>query len=164
MLRWKTAVEQNTNRFSIQRSTDGTNWNQVGSVVAAGQSSIERSYIFLDKTASAPNNMYRIVEYDYDGKATISTIVRSSCSSGTEVALYPNPNSGRSTLSITLMHGTNVVIELLDSKGTLIEQRKLILPAGTSSLPLDITNYAKGLYTVNLQYNGEIKTLKMIRN
>jgi hypothetical protein len=162
-LRWRTAMELNTNKFSVERSTDGAHWIEVGSVAAAGQSSQERSYVFSDKTP-ASDNFYRIVEYDFDGKVTVSSIVRSSCASRTEITLYPNPNSGRSTLNMVFKQATNVVIDIMDSKGAIIEQKKLILLEGANSVPIDLSSFAKGFYTVTVQYNGEVKSLKMIKN
>jgi hypothetical protein len=163
-LQWKTASEQNTNRFSIQASTDGATWFEIGSVAAAGQSNTERNYSFIDKNASASNKLYRVVEYDQTGQPIMSSIVRSNCSlSGTLVSLYPNPGSGNSTLNITLQQGTRVNIQVLDARGSVLQQRGLLLPAGSSSIPLNISNYADGVYTINVEYNGERKALKLIK-
>jgi hypothetical protein len=164
-LQWKTADEQNTNRFSVQRSKDGISWNEVGSVVAAGQTNQERSYSFIDRTGSTSANLYRIVEYDHTGQQIMSTIVRSNCSlSGNSVSLYPNPSSGISALSITLQQGSRVNIQVLDNRGSVLQQRGILLPAGSSSIPLDLSSYADGVYTINIQYNGERKALELIKN
>jgi dienelactone hydrolase len=164
-LQWKTADEQNTHRFSVQRSTDGINWNEVGSLAAAGQANQERSYSFIDRTASTSANLYRIVEYDHTGQQIMSTIVRSNCSlNGTSVSLYPNPSSGISALNITLQQGSRVNIQVLDNRGSVLQQRGILLPAGSSSIPLDLSSYADGVYTISIQYNGERKTLKLIKN
>jgi predicted esterase len=163
-LRWRTAMELNTNKFSVERSTDGAHWIEVGSVAAAGQSSQERSYVFYDKTGTGNNNMYRIIEYDFDGRQTFSSIVRSNCSSkAASIILYPNPSSGSSTLSITLHQKTNVTIKIIDSRGAEIMQKQVLLPPGINSVPLDMTSYAKGMYTINVLYNAETISLKMIK-
>jgi hypothetical protein len=162
-LQWKTAGEQNTQRFSVQKSTDGTKWNEAGSVSAAGQSSQEKNYVFIDKTASVSSNFYRIVEYDYDGKTTISGIVRGSCFSKAEVALYPNPNTGRSTLSITLERPETITLTVLDSKGAIVHQSQVQLPPGNNSVPLNISSYPDGIYTIKVQYSEENKILKLIK-
>jgi predicted esterase len=163
-LQWKTAGELNTQRFSVQKSTDGMSWNEVGSVAAAGQSSQERNYVFVDKTTSVSGNLYRIVEYDYDGKTTISSIVRTNCSSrGVSMNLYPNPGSGNSSLNITLDKSEKVTVIVVDSKGSLVYQTVMQLPVGNSSIPLNISNYANGVYTVYVKYNTDRKALKLIK-
>jgi hypothetical protein len=163
-LQWKTGSEQNSSRFSIQRSVDGLNFSEVGTMGAAGQSSEERSYVYLDRGASASSNLYRIVQYDYDGKTTISSIVRSNCSSrGASVSLYPNPSSGASALNITLEQSARVHIDVLDSRGALILQRSMLLPVGSNSIPMDMSRYADGVYTIRVQHGGEKQTLKLIK-
>jgi dienelactone hydrolase len=162
-LQWKTAQEQNTKDFSVQRSTDGASWTEIGKAAAAGQSAQERTYAFVDKTAS-PNSMYRIVETDATGQQTISAIVRSSCSSArNEVTLYPNPSAGNSALNLSLEKATSITLQVLDVKGAMMVQKQIELPQGTSTIPVNLTNYPNGVYTIALRMNGETRTLKMIK-
>jgi hypothetical protein len=163
-LEWKTASEQNTSRFSVQRSEDGIVWSEAGSVAAAGQSNSERSYTYMDK-ASSGTSMYRIVEYDFDGRTTISTIARSSCSSVREgVSLYPNPGTANSSVNITLERSQRVIVKVVDSHGAVMQQKEVLLPSGNSTIPLNISSYSKGVYAVSVQYSSEVKTLKLIKN
>jgi hypothetical protein len=162
-LQWKTAQEQSANSFSIQRSVDGSNWTEIGRVAAAGQSSQERSYAFVDRTPTGSANFYRVVEYDYSGQQLISSIIKSSCSVKNEISLYPNPSSVNSTLSITLGRSANVTVQILDGKGALVHQKQLQLPSGNSTIGLDVSKYAKGVYTVKVSYDSDVKTIKMIK-
>jgi hypothetical protein len=162
-LQWKTAEEVNSQRFSVQRSEDGVRWSEVGTVTAAGRSSGERSYSYLDKGAQG-TSLYRIVEYDADGQPTISSIVRSACLGGREtVNLYPNPAASSSILSLTLQRSAAVSIRVVDARGALVEQREVVLPQGTSSLSLNTSSLSKGVYSVQVRYSGEVKTLKLIK-
>jgi hypothetical protein len=163
-LQWKTAQEQNTKDFSVQRSTDGTNWVEVGKTAAAGQSSQERSYLFVDKTAGG-NAMYRIVESDITGQQTISAIVRSSCSTGREtVSLYPNPSAQSSSLNLVLNQSQKINLRVVDTRGAVLQQKEIVLPQGSSSIPLNMDVYPKGVYAVTVQYGSQVKTLKFIKN
>jgi poly(3-hydroxybutyrate) depolymerase len=162
-LQWKTAQEQDTKDFSIQRSTDGVSWSEIGSVTAAGQSSQERSYVFVDRTLGS-SSLYRIVENDNNGHFTMSNIVKSSCSSArNEISLYPNPSSGNSALNITLEKSTKVTIRIVDSKGAIMQQSQLQLPSGNTTLPLNLGNYAEGVYTIDVRYDNEMKSIKLIK-
>lgn len=160
-LKWKTAAEENSFRFSVQKSTDGANWSEIGTVAAAGQATEEKNYAFTDKTTG--QGFYRIVEYDYNGQTTMSTIVKSSCSAKTEISLYPNPSSGNVALSVAQQQRTSLSVEVIDSRGVLVQKKTLQLPAGASSIPLSMDNYADGIYTVIARYDGEMKTLKLIK-
>jgi predicted esterase len=163
-LQWKTAQEQNTKEFSVQRSSDGTNWTEIGKSAAAGQSAQERGYSFVDKNPSA-NSMYRIVETDMTGQQIITTIVRSSCSTTKEtVSLYPNPFAQNSSVNITLSQSQRIKLRVVDATGAIIQQKELLLPSGNSSIPLVMSSYPKGVYAVTVQYSGQVKTLKFIKN
>lgn len=67
LIQWSTAQEMNSERFDIERSLDGTNWNSIGVVTAAGNSSILTNYSYTDKNVSAKTVYYRIKEVDIDG-------------------------------------------------------------------------------------------------
>ncbi len=47
-LTWITSSEQNSSYFSIKRSVDGSSFNEIGRVNAAGFSNIEKLYSFTD--------------------------------------------------------------------------------------------------------------------
>jgi len=130
---------------------------------AAGQSTQERSYVFVDKAPSSSAGMYRVVEYDYTGDKTISSIVRSNCSGRSEISLYPNPSSGNSALNISLERSANITVQVVDAKGSMVWQKQVLLPAGSNTLPLNMTGYPDGVYTINVNYNGERKSLKLIK-
>ena len=162
-LQWKTAQEQNSNRFAVQRSSDGVNWSEIGSMAAAGQSNGEKNYSFVDRTASSSSGMYRVVEYDYTGQQIMSSIVRSNCSTVNDISLYPNPTSGFSAVNITLERSTNITLQVVDAKGSVVQQKQVLLPSGSNTLPLNLAGYPDGVYTINVNYNQERKSLKLIK-
>jgi len=162
-LQWKTAQEQNSNRFAVQRSTDGVSWTEIGSMAAAGQSNGEKNYSFVDRTASSSSGMYRVVEYDYTGQQIMSSIVRSNCSTVNDISLYPNPTSGFSAVNITLEKSTNITLQVVDAKGSVVQQKQVLLPSGSNTLPVNLAGYPDGVYTINVNYNQERKSLKLIK-
>lgn len=75
-VRWETASEQNSADFQIQHSLNGINWQPLGVVAAAGNSSLRNSYSYLHTTPSFGLNYYRLLQRDLDGRSSYS-IVRS---------------------------------------------------------------------------------------
>ncbi|MGB4844279.1 MAG: hypothetical protein WBP16_07430, partial [Ferruginibacter sp.] len=65
-IKWKTAQELNSSHFNVLRSTDGSNWTIIGTVPAAGNSSTEKSYSFVDLNPATGIIFYRIAEVDLD--------------------------------------------------------------------------------------------------
>jgi hypothetical protein len=162
-LEWKTAQEMNSRSFEIQKSADGINWSSLSSIPAAGQSSSERTYHYTDNSGSG-SNFYRVVERDLDGRSTMSSFVRSSCQAGRdEFTVSPNPVPGSAVLNIHLQQASAIRWSIIDSKGARLQQNQTMLPSGNSSIPLNLSNYSKGMYSINIYYNNEVKTIKLIK-
>lgn len=64
---WKTANELNASHFVIERSNDGYNWNQIGTVKAEGYSNEILTYTYDDSRFEVDMNYYRLIEFDVDG-------------------------------------------------------------------------------------------------
>ena len=75
-LSWETAMEKNADRFSITRSTDNRNFEQIGEVSASGDSYSKQEYQFIDeRLPNASQIYYRLEEHDFDGATTQSKII-----------------------------------------------------------------------------------------
>lgn len=162
-VRWKTAQEENSSKFIIQRSTDGAHWSDIGAVPATGQSTGERSYVFVDNTAPG-TAYYRVRGQDVDGKITMTGIVKSVCGTTTKFSLYPNPNGGTAALSLQLAQSASVTIQVANSSGSIVQQKQLRLPAGVTILPIDVRSQPDGVYNVIMRYAERVETLKMLKN
>jgi hypothetical protein len=67
LLEWATADETQNKRFHVERSADGNNFSQIGTVNAADQA----TYSFRDLNPIKGDNYYRLVQEDLDGHLTI---------------------------------------------------------------------------------------------
>jgi len=74
LLEWSTSSEINSQYFDIERSADGIVFNKIGTVNAAGNSSIVRNYSFTDP-AVPEHNYYRLKQVDIDGKFEYSKVI-----------------------------------------------------------------------------------------
>jgi hypothetical protein len=66
-LHWATATEHNTTHFIVEKSENGINWSELGTVAAAGNSTQELHYGITDNTVKPIFNYYRLTQYDIDG-------------------------------------------------------------------------------------------------
>jgi len=77
-LNWVTASEENNDRFVVEYSTDGINFNNIGEVLGQGTTDAATRYDFVHQRAgsfSVPVLYYRLLQVDYDGYTTYSDIV-----------------------------------------------------------------------------------------
>jgi hypothetical protein len=161
-LTWKTAQEQGSKNFEVQRSADGRSWQAIGNINAAGNSSIERSYSYTDNNA-VDNSLYRIVEYDINGRTTISSTLRSSCSSQDLFTVYPNPVHDAALINIKVNAATTVSLHLYDAKGALVKTVVTNLLPGNNQLPLDMKGMANGWYHLTTRWGNSVKEASIIK-
>ncbi len=83
----------------------------------------------------------------------------------TEFNIYPNPVKNSANVLLNFSEKRNVDIMLFDITGEkLIEQNHGNLSAGEYNFPLNLSNFANGLYIVNLRIGNEIISRKISVN
>jgi len=161
-LTWTTAQEINVKNYNVEKSTDGTNWQIIAGVTAAGNSNTERSYTFADYKSFA-NTFYRIVENDLNGRQTISAIIKSSCVNTETFAIHPNPVQQMLFVSISVLDIMPVQLRLYDAKGAIVKQLQTNLLKGNNELQLNMTGLTKGVYVLDANWGNNNKTSKVVK-
>lgn len=98
LLNWTTSLEINSDFFGIERSKDGNNWETIGRVTGAGNSSKKLAYEFIDDNLPLIRTKeqvfyYRLRMTDLDGQYKYSDVrgVNFGKLSTGVVTIYPNP-------------------------------------------------------------------------
>src|SRR5690606_5565099 len=113
----------NTKDFHIQHSYDGRLWENIGTVLAAGQSSQEISYSFSHLQPTAGNNFYRIQQNDIDGRTSFSKslkVVRAALKEKWKI--NQNPAVGG---KISIQLSEPALLSLYNSEGKLVWEKQL---------------------------------------
>ncbi|KAA0990932.1 hypothetical protein [Dyadobacter aurulentus] len=91
---WETAWEKSTDEFLIERSSDLVNFERIGSVAAAGETSARKNYHFTDNLPISGASYYRLRLVDQDGSFSFSkTIDVHTSKTGDDLVVQPNPAS-----------------------------------------------------------------------
>ncbi|MEQ8425396.1 MAG: hypothetical protein RIA63_11850, partial [Cyclobacteriaceae bacterium] len=130
-LEWSTASELNNDYFTVQRSRDGEEFQQLFDVPGMGTSSEAQIYTVRDKLPLNGISYYRIKQTDFSGESSYSAIVKVETKASQQVSfnVYPNPSDGRDTfveiqglnkdesvvLSITNLFGQNLFMATSES-------------------------------------------------
>lgn len=142
LLEWTTVGEENTRDFVVEHSSNGKDWNAVGTVAAAGNSTFMLSYRFTHQDPITGNNYYRLLQRDLDHLSEYSKVILVKyVAQGKQIMLYPNP-AVNGMVNIQLQQAVPVLI--YNSAGMLVLQKQL--PAGTQQL--DISSLNRGIYQV----------------
>jgi hypothetical protein len=67
VLKWITATEINNDYFTLEKSSNGLNWDIVTKLKGAGNSTSSLSYEYKDYDVSTQINYYRLKQTDYNG-------------------------------------------------------------------------------------------------
>jgi hypothetical protein len=148
VLNWRTAGELGTKDFLVQHSTDGRQWQNIGTVLANGTGEPEQTYSFTHSTPTKGVNAYRLLQRDVDGRSSYSAVVTLNVTAlGDGFSVYPNP-AVNGTVQVKLQEPA--VISIYNNTGMLVGQKQF--PAGISSLNLN--GFAKGMYTLKMKNNS----------
>ncbi|WP_439559544.1 T9SS type A sorting domain-containing protein [Dyadobacter sp.] len=157
-LEWKTSAETQSDRFEIQRSNDGKAWEQIGTVLAKGESSIITHYEFADENPFAGENLYRLKMVDADGTFALSSVRNVRFEMTSQVVLHPNPVRDMLTVkSNTPDHVAEVTIYNLT--GIPLFSKRV----NNGDNKIDMSRLSPGLYMVKtISDNGSYHTQKVI--
>jgi hypothetical protein len=102
LLQWKTTSETSSSEFEIQHSLDGKQWQSIGSLAAAGESSTDKNYEFVHAgPVDGRNNLYRLKMIDIDGTFALSSIKSIFFGQRSAGRIYPNPAAaGKLTVDV----------------------------------------------------------------
>src|SRR4030095_95419 len=156
-LTWKTAQEQNSDHFNIERSTDGNHWTVIGNLPASGNSGNEKTYLFTDNSP-LQNGLYRIAEYDLDRRVQYTSVIRSSCSTPDVFSLRPNPFHDFVFINLIAGNESQATIKVFDSKGALVKVQRTNVLQGSNLFNIDLKSMTNGIYHLEIDWNnGQMK-------
>jgi len=144
---WETENEVNNDFFTVQRSDDGKNWQQIGIVDGAGNSEDNLSYEFVDERPLAGLSYYRLMQTDFDGQTSHSGVksVMRELEKGTEIEVFPNPTADNVTIRGNIQEIKNY--RVFDALGAEVTGQVLELSDdGMSTVVLDFSSLPAGVY------------------
>lgn len=147
---WITDTEINTDYFTIERTADGVNYELIGTVDAAGQSSAPIHYQITDDKAYEGTSYYRLTTTDIDGSSTYSDLKSVHFGGTSIINLFPNPATDQIQLVIQSGQNGSTAVTVTDVTGRTIESTTFQTEKGSNLITLTLEDYAKGQYFVHV--------------
>ena len=154
LLQWQTSNEINTQQFIIERSTDGRNFNSIGTLPAKGIDNAR--YGFTDTNPFTDNIYYRLKMVDNDGKFTYSNIIRLTNQTISQLAVYPNPVKDFITVQANDRNVIGTTAKIIDMSGKTI---KTFLISNNFEI-VDMSGLSAGLYLLQTANGNTQKLIK----
>jgi hypothetical protein len=154
LLGWQTASELNNDFFTVERSTDGINFEAIGKVSGNGSTREAKSYTFRDRAPLPGMGYYRLSQTDYDGTHEILGVRAVNFIPGDAgLSVYPNPlHDGVLTLRVGgLEAGRDALIRIFDPAGRIVYQEQAPAEQGFLQRELDLSGLLdRGVYMLNV--------------
>ncbi len=160
-LKWTTISEINNDYFTVERSRDGINFEQVVDVDGAGNSRRKIDYLSYDDNPYQGYSYYRLKQTDFDGAHSYSKIVAVNLSQSKDFLVYPNPVSGQNkfffvegldpgqyTLELYRVNGEKAWFSQID--------------AGEEIVRIELSDELSGLYIVKFISDEIIITSRLV--
>jgi Bacterial lectin/Secretion system C-terminal sorting domain/N-terminal domain of BNR-repeat neuraminidase len=146
---WTTYSEISNDYFTIERSVDGINFEELGTVLGAGNSNTLLNYSWIDSAPLQSTSYYRLKQTDFNGEYSYSDLSASTCKITGGINIYPNPSTGTFTFEY-ISEEENLIIEIYNMAGQLVQQKAFNnLPLGISRKEIDLGTIDNGVYFVS---------------
>jgi len=160
---WSTSKENEPVSFMVEKSSNGAQFTQVGSITGQNNPTAETNYyVFNDPVSLADKAWYRI-KMTTATQSKYSRIV-SLNKDQQEFALGTviNPFANELLFDVYSPADTKIDVLITDLSGRTLKKKSMFIKAGTNSLSMDQTeNLAAGIYILQVRNNDKVLT-KMV--
>ncbi|QEC45432.1 PA14 domain-containing protein [Pseudobacter ginsenosidimutans] len=167
-LSWQTTPESTEDRFVVERSTNGRNFDAVGEVKASAAVAApngNRQYQFTDRNAPVGSSWYRLKIIDRNGPEKYSSIVSINTKAQAITKIYPTLIDQTKQLFIQTDRSTanlEIVIRNISGQAVLVKKLGQMARGQIATLPLQDAPLSKGSYVVQVLTDGAILHKQMI--
>lgn len=156
-LKWQTASEMNNDYFTIESSSDGIHFDDIGRINAAGNSTNLKSYEYIDtltnKYYENKTFYYRLKQTDYNQNFTYSNIESVNFqlqNNISNILVYPMPIKEITNLTFSAKTKSKIKIILSNMMGETIFQQIQLINNGTNHITIQFPKWEKGIYSLRL--------------
>jgi hypothetical protein len=162
VLQWATASEKDNAYFSLEKSRDGRQFNEIGRVTGAGTSTTKLTYEFTDDFPFGGTSYYRLKQVDLDGTFTYSRIVAVNSQVTAALRIYPNPvTQNELWVEATDVQADDMRITIHNAVGQLLlDQVYAYEPA--VKVDLSALRREPGLYIISVRRKSRIERQKLV--
>lgn len=172
-IEWKTETETNNDFFTVERSADGKNFEEVATVPGAGNSSIPLSYSHKDGAPLAGTFYYRLTQTDFDGMFEQFPLIavenkhpRQQVEGAPNIrTVFPNPFESNFKIDFEMQHARTVEVRLMDMNGNKVFSEAVEAFPGNNRYNFEDRNgLVPGTYLVSIgQHRLSSKAFRLIK-
>jgi hypothetical protein len=166
VLEWSTASEIHNDFFTIEKSADGINFEELITIKGAGTSNMPLYYHFNDEKPFVGNNFYRLKQTDHNGQVQYSSIIsiHSKCININQFTFGPNPVVD----FLNLFYGSDencfVVVKILNVDGECVYNKTLESTKGLNVFTInEVASLRTGIYSLYVITDNDMIFKRIIK-
>ena len=164
VVNWTTGAEINNDYFTLERSTNGEDFEKIATISGKGNSSALSEYQFIDENAPKGTVFYKLKQTDYDG--TTVAFDMKAVDMGKEkstASLFPNPCTDCNYIDISGESRNIKQVSITDNLGNNVLDEVLVSYAPGSAMRINFTNpLAPGMYMVKVNHENTWSINKLV--
>jgi hypothetical protein len=161
-LNWETASETNNSYFSVERSLDASDFEEVGkvnSLALNGNSYQTLNYSFVDYKPHNGLSYYRLTQFDINGQSKKSGLITVKFDEVKKISfvIYPNPNKGEFTVDFSgIENNHEITVSIINIQGKQVYQTSIDMEnLGTNSFKIiPQEKIVSGIYMIAFEIEG----------
>lgn len=165
-LEWATSLEINHKSFVIERSKDGTIFENIGEVSGRGNADKGTTYEWEDKFPYIGKSYYRLKEVDQFGNYVYSSQVEVNVAPTQVLTLetFPNPVQRNESLNVKLNVPTSgrLILKIRNMVGTELFHYITEVNSGINEIDLLLPKLSAGTYILSSQMKDQFTQHKMV--
>jgi len=166
MLEWSTESEINSQNFEVQKSFDGIQFDNIGTLDAAGMTNNEKRYRFLDTGVGESKVFYRLKQIDLDGITNLSQTVmvnKTTLNQFMVVAMSSTTFDKIFEVTIEIIDDIPIEYSIYTLEGELIRKNHEALTYGLNDIYIDMEDEKEGFYKIVLRIKEEEESLVVMK-
>lgn len=170
---WGVNSEISINRYAVERSSDGINYTEIGSVPAKGNTDTTARYSFFDNIGALNSATYRIRQITNDGGQAVTPTINVTVTGIGDANFspevfqlhqnFPNPFNPTTTIQFSIPKSARTILTVYDILGrtvsTVIDQE---MNTGRHSIQWNSSSVSSGIYFYRLTSGSFVETRKMV--
>jgi hypothetical protein len=165
-LEWQTISEFDVATFVVEKSTDGINYVELGSVNGAGYSLIDNAYHFMDIGTADVKNYYRLKEISSEGSIghSLPTLVEKKLVNNVNIVAFTSTNCAK-TFQVTadIFRESTIECSLQELSGKVLQSFEKTSLNGLNNITFNLEDVAPGNYVVKIKLDEEEESIVIKR-
>ncbi len=161
-LAWQTLSEINHDYFSIERSVDTRNWEEIQKLRKQENTDKPSHYSLYDEAPLKGISYYRLKQTDFDGQYTYSNIrsIYFQSLSESQILIYANPTEDEFKIKGMDLEG-EALIQIYSTSGQLMSEQHLDIQA-LRNTSFSTSSLSSGSYIIRCYLRDRVYTSKLI--